>query len=121
MTIHQALRTKITPPRKTQRILDRPRITEALSTALQYRLTTMQAGAGYGKSTTLAALVEKYPSLIWYQITEEDRDPFVFLLHLCHATQYAFPDIEGLPIPYLESWEGTRGPLLRGNACLLCS
>ena len=44
-------------------------------------------------------------------MTKEDSDPLVFLLHLCHATQLALPDLQGLPIPSLEVWEGERGPL----------
>jgi len=34
----------------------RPRVSVALREALDYRLTILQAGAGYGKSTALAEL-----------------------------------------------------------------
>ncbi|NTW12916.1 MAG: transcriptional regulator, partial [Anaerolineales bacterium] len=38
-------------------------------------------------------------------------DPLVFLLQLCHALQHTLPDISGLPTAFLETWDGTQGPL----------
>ena len=105
------LLTKINPPQISARALDRPRVTSALIEALEYRLTVVQAGAGYGKSTAVMSLVERHKPLIWYQISREDADPFVFLQHLLHATQIALPELQGLPIPFLESWDASRGPL----------
>ena len=84
---------------------------ETLSDALQYQLTLLQAGAGYGKSTALTDFAESHNSILWYQITEEDLDPFVFLLHLCHTTKLGMPEMEGLPIPTLDAWDSTQGPL----------
>jgi len=72
-------------------------------------LTIVHAGAGYGKSTTLAMLAKENPHVIWYQLSEEDQDPFVFLLHLCYATRMVYPDLDGLPTPLLESWDSGRG------------
>ncbi len=111
MASSQVIRTKIIPPNTPARVLVRPRITKLLSDAFQYRLTLLQAGAGYGKSTALTSLVSEDHPTIWYQVTQEDVDPLVFLLHLNHATKLAFPDIDGLPIPILESWDASRGPL----------
>ena len=111
MTLPKVLRTKIMPPPKSARTLSRPRVSQALLEALHYRLTILQAGAGYGKSTALTVLAEETPSLLWYQVSEEDADPLVFLLHLCHASQRALPELSGLPVPFLEAWDGTRGPL----------
>ncbi len=111
MTFPKVLRTKITPPRRSARTLARPRLQAALVEALQYRLSILQAGAGYGKSTALAALLDEVQPLIWYTVSEEDADPLIFLLHLCHATQAALPQAGGLPTGFLESWDVTRGPL----------
>ncbi|HEX7975014.1 MAG TPA: tetratricopeptide repeat protein, partial [Anaerolineales bacterium] len=111
MLLPKVLRTKIIPPRRSARTLPRPRVSRALAEALQYRLTTLQAGAGYGKTTALGVLAEEIRPLIWYQTTEEDADPLVFLLHLCHATQQALPGLQGLPTSFLEAWDGMRGPL----------
>lgn len=105
------LRTKIVPPRGSPRTLARARITATLAEALKYRLTLVQAGAGCGKTTALASLSGLGHPLIWYQVMEEDSDPLVFLLHLCHAARLALPDLPDLPISLLESWDGTSIPL----------
>jgi two-component SAPR family response regulator/Tfp pilus assembly protein PilF len=105
------IQTKIIPPPKNPRSLSRPQVTGALREALYYRLTLLKARSGYGKSTALTMFAEGDIPLIWYQVTEDDDDPLVFLLHLFHATRYALPDLANLPISYLESWEGMRGPL----------
>ena len=91
------LRTKITPPRPGPRTLERPRVTCLLAEALNYRLTVVQAGAGFGKTTALAGLAGLGRPLIWYQVMPEDRAPLVFLLHLCHASRLALPERSDLP------------------------
>lgn len=105
------LRTKIIPPPRHARALPRPRVSQALKQSLAYRLTLLQAGAGYGKSTALAELAGEISPFIWYQVNEEDNDPLVFLLHLNHAIRQALPEIPGLPIAALQDWDGTQGPL----------
>ena len=111
MFTHTVLRTKIIPPPRSARTLPRPRVSQTLSQAFDYRLTILQAGAGYGKSTALSELSAGNQAIVWYQVSDEDNDPLVFLLHMCHAIQQAFPDIQGLPTPFLESWSGGQGPL----------
>jgi len=105
------LRTKIIPPPRNAHILSRPRVNQALRQALDYRLTILQAGAGYGKSTALADFAQTFAPLIWYQVNEEDNDPLVFLLHLNHAIRHAIPEIPHLPLETLERWDGASGPL----------
>jgi len=109
------IRTKIIPPPLPPRAVPRPRVTQVLAQALEYRLTILQAGAGYGKSTALAELAAAVQPLIWYQVDEEDSDPPVFLLHLCHAIQRAVPNAGELPIALIEGWDGDRGPLPWGS------
>ncbi|MFN8380588.1 MAG: BTAD domain-containing putative transcriptional regulator [Anaerolineales bacterium] len=111
MPLFQVLRTKLIPPPRNARTLSRPRITEMLRSAFDYRLTILQAGAGYGKSTALAEFAAETQPLIWYQVTEEDNDPLVFLLHLFHAAKEVLPEITDLPILSLESWDGAQGIL----------
>ena len=111
LTLPKILRTKIVPPQRSPRILPRARVNLALAQALNYRLTLLLAGAGYGKSTALADLAGEARPLIWYQVAEEDSDLQVFLLHLCHATQEALPGLQGLPTPFLETWDGNQGAL----------
>jgi LuxR family transcriptional regulator, maltose regulon positive regulatory protein len=105
----QLLNTKITPPRLTGRILVRSRVTDILLDSLNYRLTHVQAGAGFGKSTALATLAQEHEQVIWYQISEEDADPLIFLLHFSLAIKQAIPDINGLPTSLLLEWDGNRG------------
>lgn len=105
------IRTKIIVPPRHARILARPRVTDIFTQAFDYRLTLLQAEAGYGKSIALAELAETVKPLAWYQVNEEDSDPLIFLLHLCHAFLQALPDLKGLPIHSLETWDGTQGPL----------
>jgi len=71
----------------------RPRVSSNLLQALEYRLTILQAGPGYGKSTALAQLTNENIPIIWYQVTEEDNDPLTFLSHLHNAAAYALPDL----------------------------
>ena len=105
------LRSKITPPRTSSRSYIRPRVQETLGSALEYRLTVLQAGAGYGKSTALAHLAHAHAPTAWYQLAREDADPSVFLLHLAHALRQACPALKGLPPPLLEHWDSGQGPL----------
>lgn len=111
MFLQAALRTKIIPPPRRARTLVRPRVSQTLKQAFDYRLTILQAGAGYGKSTALAELAGETQPIVWYQVRDEDNDPLVFLLHVCHAIQRALPDIKELPMAFLESWRGGQDPL----------
>jgi LuxR family maltose regulon positive regulatory protein len=105
------LYTKIIPPPRKARTLLRPRVSQILRQSLDYRLTILQAGAGYGKSTALAELSREVQPEVWYQVNQEDNDPLVFLLHLCHAFLKVYPDMPDLPIPFLDARFGTQGPL----------
>jgi ATP/maltotriose-dependent transcriptional regulator MalT len=49
------LRTKLIPPRPSKHTLARPRLLARLREAESYRVTTVQAGTGYGKTTAVAA------------------------------------------------------------------
>ncbi|MCB9112854.1 MAG: AAA family ATPase [Anaerolineales bacterium] len=111
MTFSRILRTKSIPPPRNSRTLSRPRVNQILKQTLDYRLTILQAEAGYGKSTALAELAEELKPTIWYQANDEDNDPLVFLLQLCHALQHALPNAINLPTAFLENWDGAQGPL----------
>jgi ATP/maltotriose-dependent transcriptional regulator MalT/DNA-binding SARP family transcriptional activator len=62
-----------------------------LAEVLDYPLTLVQAGTGYGKSTALATLADSIDPLFWYTITEPDRDPPLFLAHLVCALERGDP------------------------------
>jgi len=111
MTLSHILRTKLIPPPRNMRTLTRPRVNQTLKQAFDYRLTILQAEAGYGKSTALAELAAELRPVIWYQASAEDNDPLVFLLQFCYALQHTLPEIANLPTAALDVWDGTQGPL----------
>jgi len=103
------LRTRLIPPRPYRRVLPRPGLLARLREALDYRLTVVQAGTGYGKTTALAALTAYAQPLIWYTLDESDRDPQQFLAYLIAAFRLHLPDLTDAPLALL-------GELGNGNA-----
>ncbi|MBP7693647.1 MAG: hypothetical protein KA764_17115, partial [Anaerolineales bacterium] len=93
------LRARLTPPRPPRRTLPRPALTARLREALDYRLTLLQAGTGYGKSTALAALTNSQPDVpvYWYSASEADADPQRFLVYLIGAFRTRLPALSDLP------------------------
>ncbi|MDQ2810266.1 MAG: tetratricopeptide repeat protein, partial [Chloroflexota bacterium] len=85
------LQTKLTPPHPT-RLLPRPALAARLGAARHHRLTLVQAGTGYSKTTALATLGSDGP-LLWYSISESDRDPPRFLAYLIGACQAGLPTL----------------------------
>lgn len=95
------LRAKLSPPQPYRRTLVRTRVLAHLSEALEHRLTVVQAGAGYGKTTALASLwreLDGPPSLApdgalglatcrrhWLTLDSTDREPRQFLAYLAAA------------------------------------
>ena len=76
------IQSQLHPPSPRKNLLRRPRLAARLEAALDTPLTILQAGTGYGKSTALASLAAPERTLFWYTITEPDRDPLLFLVHL---------------------------------------
>lgn len=101
---HPVLQSKLTPPRPHHQTLARPRLSARLLQASDYRLTIIQAGAGYGKSTALAALQQQGVPLVWYQMDEDDADPSLFLRHLIHGLEQAAPRSAEASLARLEQW-----------------
>lgn len=94
--------TRLTPPRLNRRILHRARVSQRLLESLEYRLTIVQAGAGYGKSTALASLSDSQKNIAWYHLTGEDSDPVTFFLHLIHACRSFIKNPDSL-ITFIEN------------------
>jgi LuxR family transcriptional regulator, maltose regulon positive regulatory protein len=95
------LRTRLTPPRPHRRVLPRPHLTARLRDALDARLTVVQAGTGYGKTTALAALKDEAAHLFWLTLDESDRDPQQFLTYLIAAFRLRLPELPEAPLALL--------------------
>ena len=98
------LRTKLAPPGLHRRLLPRPALTEKLRESVDVRLTLVQAGTGYGKSTALAALAEAEPSarLAWCSLDAADADPQRFLAYLIAALRACLPGLSESPSAVLQ-------------------
>ena len=114
MTQQEILQTKISPPALSKRVLHRQRVEDQLLESAGFPLTTLQASAGYGKSTVLAWLAINQSGelpVIWYQLGKEDNNAPTFIQYLMHATLRVFPDLPNLPLQLLQEWDTTQGPL----------
>lgn len=107
MSFHElVIQSQLQPPRPRKNLLRRPRLEARLSSIFDYPLTVIQAGTGYGKSTALGTLVSKGRQVFWYTITESDRDPLLFLIHLFSA----FGDLGSTALQFLEANDGLVAP-----------
>src|SRR4051812_7620316 len=97
------LRTKLSPPQRQRRVLARPALRARLSEALEVRLTVVQAGTGYSKTTALAALDDGGVPLFWYSVGEADADPQRFLASLIEAFRARLPGLSDLPLAALHT------------------
>ncbi|WP_453990556.1 BTAD domain-containing putative transcriptional regulator [Bacillus nitroreducens] len=82
----QVLQTKITPPNVKDTILRRPTLMKKMKTIPKYPLTILHSGAGYGKTTALAAFINDRKDLsCWYSIGANDDDIIPFLTYVVYA------------------------------------
>ena len=91
------IHSQIIPPRKQKGILNRPGLESKIAAVCDFPLTIVQAGTGYGKSTSLALLQNERPSLAWYTITLPHRDPLIFFAHLIQS--FLSAGLEGMEPP----------------------
>jgi len=115
---------KVVVPAVPPSALRRQRLETVLDEALSRRLTVAVAGAGFGKSTLLAAWAER-ADCAWYSATEEDAALPLLARGIAHALRLRLP---GLPVEISAAVDGMHGPeagedgLLRARelAGLLC-
>jgi len=108
MSRQEILTTKLMPPRLPRYALPRPRVDALLRTALDQRVTLLQASTGYGKSTALAQIAEWNVPLFWYTVSEGDADPYLFLAHLIAAFRRGLPALSDAPLALLQDAGDTR-------------
>lgn len=115
------VQTKLMPPRLQRRTLLRSRIEASLRDALEHRLTLVQAGAGYGKSTALASLVQSGLPCAWYHLDPDDADAQVFLLYLTHGLRFLAPALAEPALARLEDWSASGAGAGAAVVDLLCN
>lgn len=74
--------TKLQPPTIGHRTVRRERLDQLLDQVFGHRVTLVCAGAGYGKTTLLAALPMRKEPVVWYSLGPSDADPALFLHYL---------------------------------------
>jgi len=78
--------SQVNPPAKRSRVLQRERLNQILIRSLDYPITILEAGTGYGKSTAILSFLDKHNlPVYWFTISGTDRDPTLFLAKLFTA------------------------------------
>ena len=86
------LNAKLLIPRSSNTI-NRDRLLTLLAETTNKRLTTVIAGAGYGKTTLIAQAVSaRSVDTVWYRLDAPDKDLVVFLRYLIAGFQKYFPE-----------------------------
>jgi DNA-binding SARP family transcriptional activator/tetratricopeptide (TPR) repeat protein len=114
---------KILLPAVPPTTLARPALESRLDDVLDRRLALVVAGAGFGKSTLVAAWAERVHAA-WYALTSEDRSPLSLAAGILRALRLRVPSLP----PELGPLDATAGPegetdvLLRAElaASMLC-
>ncbi|WP_300668433.1 tetratricopeptide repeat protein [Desulfoluna sp.] len=89
------LQSKLLPPHP-QSLLDRQRLSTCFSELSHTKVTTVIAGAGYGKSTLVArGLQQAGVKTVWYRLDPFDKDFSVFMSYLLTGLGALYPDVEG--------------------------
>lgn len=97
------LKTKLYAPRLHE-VIYRKKLFRKLAAARTAKLTTVVAGAGYGKSTLASSFLTSHgrPS-IWYQLEEADRDLYQFISYLLAGLRMKWSDFGSETIGRLQA------------------
>jgi LuxR family transcriptional regulator, maltose regulon positive regulatory protein len=78
--------SQLNPPAQRSRVLSRIRVNEKLQQSINYPLTILEAGTGYGKSTSILSFINSQGNPVyWFTISGTERDPILFLAKLFTA------------------------------------
>ncbi|MFY3792906.1 BTAD domain-containing putative transcriptional regulator [Ureibacillus sp. MALMAid1270] len=89
--MHNVLMSKIIPPDISNHFMRRANLAKKLSKISQAKLTILQSGAGYGKTSALTQLTSDQNLLFsWYQVSEEDDDILPFMRHLFYSIKRVY-------------------------------
>lgn len=78
--------SQLNPPAQRSRVLFRQRVNRLIARSLNYPVTLIEAGTGYGKSTAVLSFLNRSSHPVyWFSISGSDRDPKLFLAKLFTA------------------------------------
>ena len=92
------LLVKLVPPRVPPWFIERPSLAQRLDDAARYHLTTVVAGAGFGKSTQLAARAAAN-EWAWYTLDSTDQSPSKCAGGILAALRRKIPGLPWLVLP----------------------
>lgn len=84
------IRTKLRPPARRGGLVPRPELVARLCDTRRYRLATIQAAAGFGKTSLLSQCYERIRGeapAAWLSLDPSDNDYLRFLVHLFAAIE----------------------------------
>lgn len=100
---------KFLRPKLARHVIERPSIVQKMRESLDFPLSVVRAGAGYGKTTLLnQALNDSLADVLWINCSEDDSVPQIFLLHMVHALLRRFPAI-GESAMQMLIWDERQG------------
>ena len=103
----KVLSSKLTVPRTTDTI-ERDRLLSLMNDSVRKKLTTIVAGAGYGKTTLAAQASRRWRAgTVWYRLDESDRDLVTFLSYLVAGLRRHYPEFGSAT---LRSLRGLHNP-----------
>ena len=104
------IKTKFIAPSNPELRWVNKKLWKKYSESVNFPLTVIKAGPGYGKSTTLSSyLNENYKNnYYWYSIDELDTDPALFFLNFIHAFKFENENIGDEAIRFLNQ-SGNKG------------
>lgn len=101
--------SQLNPPAPRNHVLVRERVNHLLDPALNFPLTLLRAGTGYGKSTALISFINKQSTpVFWYTVSGPDRDPTLFLAKLFSAFNQHGASLGGEALRILELPESSQ-------------
>ncbi len=84
--------TKLMPPLIKNNHIRRASLMRKLKTAVNYPLTIVHSGAGYGKSTALSLFIHDVRhNFCWYTISNNDDDIIPFVTYIVFSLRKRYP------------------------------
>lgn len=104
MKTNQIIQTKLYPPMVKHHYIRKASVMKNLQKTIEYPLTILHSGAGYGKSTALSLYMHDFqPNYCWYTISASDDDFVPFIRYLVFSIRMKYPSFGEKILHYFES------------------